>query len=330
MMVHQALNIQFSSLCSPIPVPRSTLLICSTVQQGTTSLPLYPRHYTCLSFSVKKPKALCVNSKLTDSGKDWNPPPSSKEEAVKQVRECLSTLLEKPLKNLGASVKQKKQRQVRLRVEIPIIDDSPSALATLAGDVLGGFSAKRMGQLTKIVIFWPNSSLADLGSQIFQNFDYIKNFDFSNPDMEMEFVGDSDVLFFVAPGISELPSIESVSKEAAPRPVVLFNPNWSSEDESETNGFFSSFEAVYSFTPLAIQGFFSKSEGAIFKHVKSGPPSSSPWLIFVKVEGKYKCVSSFKRRPDASELENALYNSIALNSPLTKSIKFLRNLISRP
>jgi len=139
------------------------------------------------------------------------------------------------------------------------------------------------------------------------------------------------VLFFAAPGILQLSSIELICKEAAPRPVVLFNPGWSVEEESDVNnGFLSSFEPVYSFTALAIQGFFSKTEGAVFRYVKSGAPSSNPWLVFVKEEGKYSCVSRFKRRPDPSELEDALYNSLAANSPVTKSVRFLRNLISRP
>jgi hypothetical protein len=273
-----------------------------------------------------------VSNKLIESERESNPPPSSKDEAVKQMRECLSTLLEKPLKNLGPSVKQqKKQRQVRLRTELPIVDDSLSALVSLVAEILGGFSVKKKGQPTKISIFWSNSSMRDLGSQVFEKKGYVTNLDISDPDMELGFVEDTDVLFFVTPGILQLSSIELICKEASPRPVVLFNPNWSADEESEANsGFLSSFEPVYSFTALAIQGFFSKTEGVVFRYVKSGAPNSNPWLLFVKQEDKYNCVSTFKRRPNPSELENALYNSLAVNSPVTKSIRFLRNLISRP
>ena len=96
-----------------------------------------------------------MSSKLIESERESNPPPSSKDEAVKQVRECLSTLLGKPLKNLGPSVKQqKKQRQVKLRAELPIMDDSPSALASLVVEILGGFSVKKKGQFTKMSVFW--------------------------------------------------------------------------------------------------------------------------------------------------------------------------------
>lgn len=340
-MASTALNIRLPAHGFPISVSRSSALFCGALHQGTDffpiylrskSFPIYLRSKSCSSFSDKKLKALCVSSKLIESGRESNPPPSSKEEAVKQVRECLSTLLEKPLKNLGPSVKQqKKQRQVRLRIELPIIDDSLSALASLVAEILGGFSVKKKGQPTKISIFWSNSSMRDLGNQVFEKNDYVTNLDFSDPDIELGFVEDSDVLFFVTPGILQLASIELICKEASPRPVVLFNPNWSVDEESDANnGFLSSFEPVYSFTALAIQGFFSKSEGAVFRYVKGGAPSSNPWLLFVKEEGKYNCLLTFKRRPNPSELENALYNSLAANSPVTKSVRFLRNLISRP
>lgn len=331
-MASTALNIRLSSHCFPISVSCNTALICNSLHQGTSFLPIYPSFNSCLSFYGKKLKALCVSSKLIESERESNPPPSSKDEAVKQVRKCFSSLLEKPLKNLGPSVKQlKKQRQVRLRAEVSIMDDSPSALASLVAEILGGFSVKKKGQPTKISIFWSNSSMRDLGSQVFEKNDYVKNLDISDSDMELGLVEDSDVLFFVAPGILQLSSIEFICKEAAPRPVVLFNPYWSVEEESDVNNvFLPSFEPVYSFTALAIQGFFSKTEGAVFRYVKSGAPNSNPWRVFVKEEGKYNCVSSFKRRPDPSELEDALYNSLAANSPVTKSVRFLRNLISRP
>ena len=110
--------------------------------------------------------------------------------------------------------------------------------------------------------------MRDLGTQVFEKNDNVKNLDISDLDMELVFVEDSDVLFFVTPGILQLPSIEPIGKDAAPRPLVLFNPNWSVEEEFDANnGFLSSFEPVYSFTALAIQGFFIKIEGVVFRYV---------------------------------------------------------------
>ncbi|GLJ32209.1 hypothetical protein SUGI_0648310 [Cryptomeria japonica] len=242
-----------------------------------------------------------VSSKLIGNERVvLNTPPSSKEEAVQQVKECLYTLLEKPLKNLGSSsVKQRKLRQVKLQVEIPIIDDSPSALTSLVADILGGFSFKRKGQPTRVAVFWSDSSMAELGSQAFKNLEYVKSLDLSDPDKGRAIIKGSDVVFFVGSAISQWSSMESLSKEAAPCPVVLFNPNWSPEEEEEKNinRFLSSFETVYSLTALAIQGFFSKTEGAVFKYATSDASKSKPWLIFIKEEGKYKCVSSFQKRP---------------------------------
>ncbi|XP_057839397.2 uncharacterized protein LOC131049366 [Cryptomeria japonica] len=331
-MAHLAFNMRLPSQNFAMSSPCSISWVCSTRYQGTKLLQQHPLCYPCLSLSGKNLRALCVNSKLIGNERVvLNTPPSSKEEAVQQVKECLYTLLEKPLKNLGSSsVKQRKLRQVKLQVEIPIIDDSPSALTSLVADILGGFSFKRKGQPTRVAVFWSDSSMAELGSQAFKNLEYVKSLDLSDPDKGRAIIKGSDVVFFVGSAISQWSSMESLSKEAAPCPVVLFNPNWSPEEEEEKNinRFLSSFETVYSLTALAIQGFFSKTEGAVFKYATSDASKSKPWLIFIKEEGKYKCVSSFQKRPGVSELENALYNSIGLNSPVTKSIKFLRGLIS--
>ena len=39
-------------------------------------------------------------------------------------------------------------------------------------------------------------------------------------------------------------------------------------------------------------------------------------------------VSRFKVRPSITEVETVLYNVMAMNSPITKSAKFLNNLVS--
>lgn len=331
-MAALAFDMRLPSQRFAISTPCTISLACSTLYQGNKLLPKHPLCYPCLSLSGKNLRSVCVNSKLIGNERVvLNTPPSSKEEAVKQIKECLFSLLEKPLKNLGSSsVKQKKPRQVKLRVEIPIIEDSPSAITSLVADILSGFSFKMKGQPTRFAVFWPDSSMAELGSQSFKRLESVRSLDLSDPNKGMAVIEDSDVVFFVGLGISQLPSMESLSKAAAPCPVVLFNPNWSPEEEEEEdiNGVLSSFETVYSFTALAVEGFFSKTEGAVFKYAKSGASKSKPWHIFLKEEGKYKCVSSFQRRPGVSELENALYNSIGLNSPITKSIKFLRGFIS--
>lgn len=79
---------------------------------------------------------------------------------------------------------------MKLRAELPIMDDSPSALASLVAEILGGFSMKKKGQFTKIRIFWSNSSMRDLGTQVFEKIDYAKNLDISHPNMELGFVED--------------------------------------------------------------------------------------------------------------------------------------------
>jgi hypothetical protein len=43
---------------------------------------------------------------------------------------------------------------------------------------------------------------------------------------------------------------------------------------------------------------------------------------------EFKVVSRLKRRPTIGEVENMMYNLMAANSPVTKSARFLRELVS--
>lgn len=102
--------------------------------------------------------------------------------------------------------------------------------------------------------------------------------------------------------------------------VVLCNPEWG---ESELEG---RFEVVYSFLPLAVQGLLGKKEGVLLKVVKE-KGESAKWRIFVKEgEEAFKCVGQQAERPKDEELELALYNAAAVDSPLSKGLRYLRGL----
>ena len=60
-----------------------------------------------------------------------------------------------------------------------------------------------------------------------------------------------------------------------------------------------------------------------------GVVSGERWSVLVEEEdGKLKVISTFKARPSIGEVENVLYNLMAMNSPVTKSVKFLKGLVS--
>ncbi|KAH7442146.1 hypothetical protein KP509_03G073200 [Ceratopteris richardii] len=269
-------------------------------------------------------------------------PPESRDEALSQARGSISVFLEKALRDAGpTTVKQRKlQRQARLRVELPLLDESEAARASLLSDLLFTLSVGKRRTSVSFSVYSSASVVETLKQQLCghseegQDSEDLKNprFQFGSIEDFVD-VDDSEVVVILAPKLSDVEYIINIAESAYPRPVLLLNPGWVPEEEEKADTSFSaflqSFEVVYSYLPLAIQGFFNKTEGAVLKHVKGGAPAGRPWLIFVREGESLKCVASMKKRPTSIDLENALYNSIAANSPVTKSIKFLRGLLSK-
>ncbi|XP_050215446.1 uncharacterized protein LOC126666654 [Mercurialis annua] len=264
-------------------------------------------------------------------------PPSSKEEAILQAKTCLSTTLEKPLNNPKLAGKLKKLKQPRFQVEIPIIDDSPASLSQLAFDLFNNVSVKRKGSNVKILIIWPNSNSKNAGIESFRshssrNIEHADIVSVINSNGRSLTFDSVEVAVFLAPDISQISSIKTISENLYPKPVVILNPKWGYGEENdfgELHGFIGSFEVIYSFLGLEVQGILSKRKGVVFKCVRDGIVSGEKWTILVEEEGgELKVVSKFKIRPSIGEVETVLYNLMAINSPITKSAKFLKDLVS--
>ncbi|KAK6229620.1 hypothetical protein SCA6_018571 [Theobroma cacao] len=272
--------------------------------------------------------SLSIQSSLSSST-----PPSSKEEAILQAKTCLSTCLEKPLNNPKLAGKLKKLKQPRFRVEIPLIDDSPSSLSQLALDIFKDMSIRRKGSLVQFLVFWPNVSLKEAGIQAFEScpLSHIEHIDLATVNRNNRILSSADVAVFLAPEPSQLAVIKTIADSLYPKPMVIFNPKWSFEEESgfgDLKGFVGSFEVIYSFMGLEVRGVVSKRKGMVFKCVRDGVLSGEQWAVLVEEDGAMKVVSRFKSRPGIEEVENVLYNLMAINSPITKSAKFLRDLVS--
>ncbi|CAK7338342.1 unnamed protein product [Dovyalis caffra] len=275
---------------------------------------------------------LPIHSALSSSSS----PPTSKEEAILQAKTCLSTTLEKPLNNPKLAGKLKKLKQPRFQVEIPVIDDSPTSLSQLAFDVFKDLPVKRKGAPVKIFILWPSPSLKNKGIEAFRSHNSsnnVEHFDISSVrNTDNRTLSSADVAVFLAPENSQLLDIKTVTDLLYPKPVVIFNPKWGFEEENDfgdLNGFVGSFEVIYSFMGLEVWGILSKRKGLIFKCVRDGVVSGEEWTVLVEEEdGELKAVSRFKARPSISEVENVLYNLMAINSPITKSAKFFKDLMS--
>lgn len=262
-------------------------------------------------------------------------PPTSKEAAIFQAKTCLSTTLEKPLNNTKLTSKLKRLKQPRFRLEIPVIDDSPDSLSQLAFDIFRELPIKRKGSPVNVLIIWPNAAHKEAATKVFES---SPNCPVEHADIASFYYNDirslssTDVAVFLAVETSQLEAVKSVSDGLYPRPVVMFNPRWGFDDESEfgeMSGFVGSFEVIYSFMGLEVKGVLSKRKGVIFKCVRDGVVSGEKWFVLVEEEGgELKVISTFKVRPSIAEVENVLYNLMAMNSPVTKSVQFFTNLVS--
>uniref|UniRef100_A0A1D1YT92 ATP synthase subunit delta n=1 Tax=Anthurium amnicola TaxID=1678845 RepID=A0A1D1YT92_9ARAE len=274
------------------------------------------------------------------SSSDGFSPPITREEAVLQAKICLSTTLQKPLNNaiLLPSKKLKRQKQPRFRVEIPVVDDSPSSLVQLAFDIFSDMPIRRKGAKPCVLILWPDATLAESGQQSLAG--AAGSLELVVVSSELGAVtrgvlGSADLGVFIAPEARLLDQMRVVSDGLYPKPVVLFNPRWGFEEERGFDvglgAFAGSFEVVYSFLGLEVKGLLSRRKGVVFRWVRDGVFSGEGWVVLVDDEtkkGEMKVVTRFKKRPSIGEVENVLYNLMAANSPVTKSVKFVKDLVS--
>lgn len=244
--------------------------------------------------------------------------------------------MEKPLNNTKLLGKIKKLKQPKYRVEIPVINDSPDSLSKLALDIFGDIDIpiKRKDSIIKFLILWPNPSLKEAAVVAFESHssNQVEHIDIvSVAKTDLRMLNSADVVIFLVPESSQLSVVKMVSDGVYPKPVVMMNPKWAFEEESNfgnLSGFVNSFEVVYSFMGLEVRGLFSKSKGVIFKCVKDGVVSRETWNVLVEEGEEMKVVSSFKVRPTIDQVESVLYNLMAINSPITKSAKFFKGLVS--
>uniref|UniRef100_A0A0E0A184 DUF1995 domain-containing protein n=1 Tax=Oryza glumipatula TaxID=40148 RepID=A0A0E0A184_9ORYZ len=265
-------------------------------------------------------------------------PPSSREEAVSQARSCLAAALRKPL-----GKQRKQQRQPRFRAEIPVVDDSPGSLARLASDVFSsglGLSRKGGGggAPARLLLVWPSSE--EMGVALREPHDWGESTAHAQLDaVAPDALSSCDAAVFLAPGRSQVEKMKAAADALDTKPVVMFNPAWSFDEEEEgfaggARGFVGSFSVVYSFTGLEVRGLLSKKKGVLLRCVDGGRFGGDSWVLMVEDDAaapaseQFKVVSRLKRRPTIGEVETMLYNVMAANSPVTKSARFLRGLVS--
>ncbi|XP_074319464.1 uncharacterized protein LOC141656466 [Silene latifolia] len=323
------IHIQSTNITPPISQPKIQF---NYLKNPSLTTLFHNNNKPLKSFNSPKIKVFAINSSLSSSPT----PPTSKEDAIFQAKTSLSAALQKPLNNPKLTGKIKKQKQARFRVEIPVIDDSPESLAQLAFEIFGNNQVKRKSSTVKMLLIWPNSITLGIGIKVFQG---ISNGGIEHVELnsvmtvDNRILNSADVAVFLAPNSSQLTVMKLVGDNLDPRPLVLFNPKWAFEDEEgfgDSSNFVGSFDVIYAFLGLEVRGLLSKRKGVVFKFVRDGVVSGENWNVLVEEEegNRLKVVSRFKTRPSIIEVENVLYNLMAVNSPITKSAKFLKDLVS--
>lgn len=305
------------------------------------SFSFHPHHFSLETFFPRKTLSLpkhplsSIHSSLANSPSPS--PPTSKEDAILQAKTSLLTALQKPLTNPKLTGRIKKQKQPRFRVEIPLVDDSPESITQLTFDVFGDFQIKRRGSPVKILLIWPNPTTMASGVKAFQATPtgLVEHIELTTAmTVDNRILNSADVAVFLAPKSSQLTVMKLVSDSLYPSPLVLFNPTWAFEEEGnfgDLSGFVGSFDVLYAFLGLEVKGLLSKKKGVVFKCVRDGVVSGERWNVLMEEEGdanQLRVVSRFKSRPTITEVENVLYNLMAVNSPITKTAKFVKDLVS--
>jgi len=245
------------------------------------------------------------------------PVPSSKEEAIAQACAALEAQMRPSKKERRAGRKKgfAGAAAKKLALEIPVLDDSPGALAELAGDLLDG---ARGGDFTVAVCGGHAEAFSGrLGKRAVSIEDAV-----ADPP-------GGDVLV-VAPGLADLEDVEELARQSRGAALVLLNAGWDTEHPPEEHrAFVRSFKVVYSFLPLQVQLVMVTQEGAVLKCALDGSPDAAPWRTFVVRGGVHEQVGRMTKRPTSEDIELIMVNASAAQSPINQGIKGARGFLDR-
>lgn len=247
--------------------------------------------------------------------------PESREQSISQAAIALQGQLPKEKKGKARSTKSGSLK--KLAIDIPVADQSPQAAVELVRDLLACLSRSEADAFT---IIFGDSAAAEIASG--------PNGLVGNTSMSMSQILDGKLagpLLICGVQDQQVTNVQEMLFSWHGRLATLINAEWDEEQsDADLASFVKSWEYIYCFGPLEIQGFFSKREGCIFKYTKRGSPSSSKWSILTREDGKtWKVVGRQQRRPSAGEMELAFYNAAASNSPITKGVKFVKDIADK-
>lgn len=305
---------------SAIPLRKSCTPIsrCSAIQRSCIALQLpkspSPSARRC------QPRTAHASSRVSRTGAVTNPSasitvPDSQGTAVRDAAACVLVQV-KVAKDTKAKSKPKVKagKQVRLAVEIPIADQSPQAVASLATSLL---KELKKGELPWKLIY---ADVATAKSQ-------------ATVDLQQacKLVSLRESIVVVCPRLEDVALVEQLTTEVHQgASIVLLNADWSPGLPQAYQRTISSFDTAYCFMPLAIQGLLGTKEGALLRALDDPGAADVPWRIFYSSGGQLAQVGQTKTRPSPDDLQLAFMNAAAAESPLTRTVKFFRGLVNKP
>lgn len=247
--------------------------------------------------------------------------PETREQSILQAATALQAQLPKEKK--GKSKSSKSGSLKKLAIDVPVADQSPQAAVELVRELLACLSRSEADAFT---IIFGDSAAAEVACG--------PTGLVANTSMSMTQTLDASLsgpLLIVGVQNQQVTNVQEILFSWQGRLATLVNAEWEEEQaDADLASFVKSWEYIYCFGPLEIQGFFSKREGCVFKFTKRGSPASSKWSILIR-EGSqdWQVVGRQQRRPSTGEMELAFYNAQASNSPITKGVKFVKGIADK-
>jgi len=269
------------------------------------------------------------------------PVPSSREAAVAQAATSLDASLTVGGRGRGGGASPRKGKKkgkaapsgftpaaaARITLEIPVADDSPSATAALAADVLAC--------LPPSVAASAHLCFGDVDAALAAS-DLLP----ATPVTALDGAGEGEAeqpppgawLLLAAPPASS-PSLAPLLAAWRSRDVAALNPGWAGDARG--------WRAAYAFQPIAVAALLSSTPGAILAARAPGGPPDPTWFIYKQERGggglmgvgggdpTFAVVGRSQKRPTVADLEDAFYNASAAASPVTKGVAALKGLVDR-
>ncbi|MEW5309438.1 MAG: hypothetical protein WDW38_001327 [Sanguina aurantia] len=240
----------------------------------------------------------------------------------------------------------------RFAVEIPLLESSGTATATLACSFLTSLqqqrqaaspvsSSSKAAALGNVTLVFADAAAASAASARVPTLGLVGStvrvWGLAEACRQSSLGG---LLVMVAPAVADIALVEQLVDDVWQGPsAITLNAEWASLPvPAQYKTIRDSFQVVYSFLPVSIQGILGKKEGAVLLRLgtadavharEGGPAVPQQWKILREQGGKFLQVGQTKTRPSSEDLELIFLNASAASSPLTAAAKFMRNLMPK-